>query len=80
VSSTDASAGPAESPGIEPTEAQGLLFDGDFSPLPTDMGFRGTGRLQRGGDHLSAARLLGTYRFGRSRNQKRIRIRLPASL
>jgi DNA-binding transcriptional MerR regulator len=41
VSSSDASAGPAESPGIEPAEAQGLLFDGDFSPLPTDMGFRG---------------------------------------
>jgi DNA-binding transcriptional MerR regulator len=32
---------PAESPGIEPAEAQGLLFDGDFSPVPTDMGFRG---------------------------------------
>ena len=32
---------PVESPGIEPAEAQGLLFDGDFSPLPTDMGFRG---------------------------------------
>ena len=41
MSSTDASASPAESPRIEPTEAQGLLFDGDFSPLPTDMGFRG---------------------------------------
>ena len=41
MSSTDASASPAESPGIEPTEAQGLLFDGDFSPMPTDMGFRG---------------------------------------
>jgi DNA-binding transcriptional MerR regulator len=41
VSSTDASASPAESPGIEPTGAQGLLFDGDFSPMPTDMGFRG---------------------------------------
>jgi DNA-binding transcriptional MerR regulator len=41
VSSTDASATPAESPGTESVEAQGLLFEGDFSPLPTDMGFRG---------------------------------------
>jgi DNA-binding transcriptional MerR regulator len=41
VSSTDASASPAESSGIEPAGAQGLLFDGDFSPLPTDTGFRG---------------------------------------
>ena len=41
MSSTDASASPANGPEIEPAEAQGLLFDGDFSPLPTDMGFRG---------------------------------------
>jgi len=41
VNSTDASARPAESPGIEPAAAQGLLFDGDFSPVPTDLGFRG---------------------------------------
>jgi DNA-binding transcriptional MerR regulator len=41
VSSSDASATPAEAPGIDPGEAQGLLFEGDFSPLPTDMGFRG---------------------------------------
>jgi DNA-binding transcriptional MerR regulator len=24
-----------------PTDAQGLLFDGDFSPMPSDLGFRG---------------------------------------
>jgi DNA-binding transcriptional MerR regulator len=41
VSSTDASPRSADSAGIKPVEAQGLLFDGDFSPLPTDMGFRG---------------------------------------
>jgi DNA-binding transcriptional MerR regulator len=41
VISTDASAKPADTPGLEPTEAQGLLFDGDFSPLPIDLGFRG---------------------------------------
>ena len=41
MSSTDASATPAESSGTDSAEAQGLLFDGDFSPLPTDMGFRG---------------------------------------
>ena len=41
MSSTDASAKPEHTPGIEPAEAQGLLFDGDFSPLPIDLGFRG---------------------------------------
>src|SRR5215203_2492135 len=41
VNSTDASAKPAPSSGIESAEAQGLLFEGDFSPLPVDLGFRG---------------------------------------
>ena len=41
MSSTDASAEPDDTPGIEPAEAQGLLFEGDFSPLPVDLGFRG---------------------------------------
>jgi DNA-binding transcriptional MerR regulator len=41
VNSTDASATPTESSGVEAAEAQGLLFDGDFSPLPIDLGFRG---------------------------------------
>ena len=40
MNSTDASATPAKS-GVEAAEAQGLLFDGDFSPLPIDLGFRG---------------------------------------
>jgi len=33
-----------EQPGVEPSAsaaAQGFLFDGDFSPLPEDLGFRG---------------------------------------
>jgi DNA-binding transcriptional MerR regulator len=40
VSSTE---GPATTPSTpEPLgDAQGLLFDGDFSPLPADRGFRG---------------------------------------
>ncbi|MCE3274875.1 MAG: putative MerR family transcriptional regulator, partial [Propionibacteriaceae bacterium] len=41
VNSTDASAPPAQSADVEAAEAQGLLFDGDFSPLPIDLGFRG---------------------------------------
>ena len=41
MSSTDASANPPDSPDTESAEAQGLLFDGDFSPLPIDLGFRG---------------------------------------
>jgi DNA-binding transcriptional MerR regulator len=41
VNSTDAPAKSAASSGVEPAEAQGLLFDGDFSPLPVDLGFRG---------------------------------------
>ena len=41
MNSTDASATPTESSGVEAAEAQGLLFDGDFSPLPIDLGFRG---------------------------------------
>jgi DNA-binding transcriptional MerR regulator len=41
VSSTDPSADPADSAGTESADAQGLLFEGDFSPLPTDLGFRG---------------------------------------
>jgi len=41
VSSTEASANPAASPDAESGEAQGLLFEGDFSPVPIDLGFRG---------------------------------------
>ena len=41
MNSTDASAKPAPSSDIESAEAQGLLFEGDFSPLPVDLGFRG---------------------------------------
>jgi hypothetical protein len=41
VSSTDASANPPDSPDTGSPEAQGLLFDGDFSPVPIDLGFRG---------------------------------------
>ena len=33
---------PVEVPDATPTgDAQGLLFDGDFSPMPSDLGFRG---------------------------------------
>ncbi|HET9871893.1 MAG TPA: MerR family transcriptional regulator [Propionibacteriaceae bacterium] len=33
---------PAEGSALEsPVDAQGLLFDGDFAPLPSDQGFRG---------------------------------------
>jgi DNA-binding transcriptional MerR regulator len=39
VSSTER---PAEGSAPEsPVDAQGLLFDGDFAPLPSDQGFRG---------------------------------------
>ena len=41
VSSTDAPATPADSSERESAEVQELLFDGDFSPLPLDLGFRG---------------------------------------
>jgi DNA-binding transcriptional MerR regulator len=41
VSSTEPSAKPADSTETGSVEAQGLLFDGDFSPLPIDLGFRG---------------------------------------
>jgi DNA-binding transcriptional MerR regulator len=41
VNSTDPSADPADSAATESADAQGLLFEGDFSPLPTDLGFRG---------------------------------------
>jgi DNA-binding transcriptional MerR regulator len=42
VSSTEGPATPSSTPAPEPLgDAQGLLFDGDFSPLPVDMGFRG---------------------------------------
>jgi DNA-binding transcriptional MerR regulator len=41
VSSTDAPATPADSSEREPADVQELLFDGDFSPLPLDLGFRG---------------------------------------
>ena len=54
MNSTDASATPAESPGIEPADAQGLLFDGDFSPLPT-ASVSADRSLQRGWHHLPAA-------------------------
>jgi DNA-binding transcriptional MerR regulator len=41
VNSTEATARPADSSDPAAAEAQGLLFDGDFSPLPSDLGFRG---------------------------------------
>ena len=40
MSSTEVPAASEPTP-VEPVDAQGLLFDGDFSPLPTDFGFRG---------------------------------------
>jgi DNA-binding transcriptional MerR regulator len=40
VSSTEVPATTEPTP-VDPEDAQGLLFDGDFSPLPTDLGFRG---------------------------------------
>lgn len=32
---------PSESHDAQPVDAQGLLFEGDFSPMPKDVGFRG---------------------------------------
>ena len=40
MSSTEVPATTEPTP-VDPEDAQGLLFDGDFSPLPTDLGFRG---------------------------------------
>ena len=40
MSSTEVPATTEPTP-VDPAAAQGLLFDGDFSPLPTDLGFRG---------------------------------------
>ena len=40
MSSTEVPAATEATP-VDPEDAQGLLFDGDFSPLPTDLGFRG---------------------------------------
>jgi DNA-binding transcriptional MerR regulator len=40
VSSTEVPATTEPTP-VDPEDAQGLLFDGDFSPLPSDLGFRG---------------------------------------
>ena len=40
MSSTEVPASSSGSP-VDPAAAQGLLFEGDFSPLPVDLGFRG---------------------------------------
>ena len=40
MSSTEVPASSSATP-MDPAAAQGLLFDGDFSPLPMDLGFRG---------------------------------------
>ena len=40
MSSTEVPASSSASP-VDPAAAQGLLFEGDFSPLPVDLGFRG---------------------------------------
>jgi DNA-binding transcriptional MerR regulator len=40
VSSTERPAEPVAASDLTP-DAQGLLFEGDFSPLPSDLGFRG---------------------------------------
>ena len=40
MSSTEVPASPSATP-VDSAAAQGLLFDGDFSPLPMDLGFRG---------------------------------------
>ncbi|HWJ52603.1 MAG TPA: MerR family transcriptional regulator [Propionibacteriaceae bacterium] len=40
MNSTEVPASSSASP-VDPAAAQGLLFEGDFSPLPMDLGFRG---------------------------------------
>ena len=41
MSSTEVPATQSTTPAPELEDAQGLLFEGDFSPLPIDLGFRG---------------------------------------
>jgi DNA-binding transcriptional MerR regulator len=41
VSSTEVPATQSTTPAPQIEDAQGLLFEGDFSPLPSDLGFRG---------------------------------------
>src|SRR5215210_1556752 len=56
-----------------PAVRRRFLTAADGSWLP------GTRRLQRGRDHLPAARLLGAYRTGGARGAERIGFWLPAS-
>ncbi|CAA9398845.1 MAG: transcriptional regulator, MerR family [uncultured Propionibacteriaceae bacterium] len=41
MSSTDTPATGSNAGAPAPVDAQGLLFEGDFSPMPNDLGFRG---------------------------------------
>ncbi len=41
MSSTDTPATGSDAGSPAPVDAQGLLFEGDFSPMPNDLGFRG---------------------------------------
>ena len=80
MSSTDASADPADSAATESADAQGLLFDGDFSPLPIDLGFRGPVACSAAG--ITYRQLDYWARTGLvvPEVRERVRLRLPAPL